>query len=106
MTTPRTTKPKVNLNLDTLKREAAPEPFVATIGGKPYTFTDPMETDWQDLMVISPEDTVAFLKALLGKKYTEFAEHRMPFWKLRDLVQAVQTYYGMIPGEDGASPTS
>lgn len=106
-TRPRQTdKPKITLNVDKLTREGAPdEPFVAAVGGKPYTFADPMETEWQDLVVISPQDTIPFLKALLGDQFDEFLKHRMEFWRLGRLVTAVQTYYGMIP-EGSASPTS
>lgn len=107
-TRPRSTdKPTVNLNLDTLKREDAPaEPFKATVGGKVYTFADPMETDWQDLVVISPQDTVLFLQALLGDQYEQFAKVRMKFWKLTQLVTAVQSYYGMLGPEGDASPNA
>jgi len=100
---PRT---KVTMDLDTLEREGTPEePFTARIGGDTFTFADPMETEWQDLVVISPQDTVLFLQALLGDQYADFAKHRMPFWKLGQLVRGVQAYYGMTP-EELASPTS
>jgi hypothetical protein len=99
-------KPKVAIDMDKLEREGAPEElFVARVGGKEFTFADPMETEWQDLVVISPQDTILFLKALLGEQYTDFAKHRMPFWKLGQLVRAVQEYYGMIP-EGSASPNA
>jgi hypothetical protein len=102
-----TTKPKVSLDLDTLEREGQPEePFVTRLGGKEFTFSDPMETEWQDLVVISPQDTVAFLRALLGDQYADFAKHRMPFWKLAHLTRSVQEYYGMLNPEGIASPTS
>jgi hypothetical protein len=102
----RAPRPKVDLDLDRLEREDAPdEPFTSRAGGKEYTFADPMETEWQDLVIINPQDTIAFLKALLGDQYDDFRKHRMPFWKLGRLVRAVQEYYGMIP-EGNASPTS
>lgn len=107
--TARPAKPrvKVSLDIDKLEREGAPkELFVARAGGKEFTFADPMETEWQDLVVISPQDTVLFLQALLGDQYAEFAKHRMPFWKLSHLVRTVQEYYGMLAPEGSASLTS
>jgi hypothetical protein len=102
----RAPRPKVNLDLDKLEREDAPdELFTTRVGGTEYVFADPMETEWQDLVIINPQDTIPFLRALLGDQYPSFAKHRMPFWKLGRLVRAVQEYYGMIP-EGAASPTS
>lgn len=104
---PAAKKPKVSLDLDTLEREVTHEPFVFRLNGEEYTITDPMETDWQDLVVISPQDAVLFLRTLLGEQYKAFAAHRMPSWKLFKLVRAIQEYYGMSgTGEEDASPTS
>lgn len=86
---PRGDKPAdVTLNLDTLEREGEPSPFVVVFGGTRYVFRNIDDEDWRTLADIDESDPKEALKLLLGKEYDDFAEHELPVWKLRKLLDS------------------
>jgi hypothetical protein len=98
--------PKVSLNVDTLEREgASEEPFVAAIDGRPVTFNDPLELDWQELLA-SYGNPRAFLRLVLSKEdATRVLGMKIPTWKIRRIMSAFNAHYGLPddPGELNAS---
>ena len=107
----RTDKPTVTgLNLDTLKREGAPEePYRTVLDGRLWTFNDPMEDDWQDQVKVDTNNAVAILKSLMDSdEWNEFRKIRMKSWKLVALVKDIRRYYAAdeeAEGNGAASPT-
>jgi hypothetical protein len=97
---------KVSLDLDTLEREGAPEPYSIRHGGRVYTFADAMDIDWQKLM-LSLQNPHQFFRLTLPEQDAKiFLADEMPTWKLRRLMDAYRTHHGMMePGETDALPT-
>lgn len=96
-------------DIDALERDGSPELFVATVGGKEFTFHDPSESDWQDYSGIDMSNPEESLKLLLGDQYEAFKKIRLPLWKLNKLAEAVENHYAKFygnQGEDNASSTS
>ncbi len=79
----------VSLNLDKLEREGGePEPFVVVLGGERFVFANLDDEDWQLVADIDEDDPRDALRLLLGERYEKFAEHKLPLWKLRHLLDA------------------
>ena len=108
----RDTPSKVNLNLDTLEREAAPEPFFVVVGGKRYTFQDPEECDYRDLLESQEEyangnPRRAIELAIREEDREAFFANRLPGWKLRTLFELYSEHFGLLGlGEADASSPS
>lgn len=85
----------VALNLDTLDREARPEPFSVVHGGKPYTFIDPEDIDWRDLLRALNEPSAFFDLTLPADKTKQFSAVKLPGWKLNALMKAYLEHYGI-----------
>lgn len=99
---------KVHLDLDTIEREGAPEPYTVRRGGRVYTFVDAMELDWQELMA-ALQDPPVFFKLTLGGDADAFlaTDPKLPVWKMRRLMDDYRRHHGMMePGETPALPTS
>ena len=102
MAAPRTTKPrpiaadlKVDLNLDTYERESGPaKPFVAVVGGKAISFTDPQEIPWQDLMGLDDPEDFARLCVAEGDR-EHFLDTPLPTWKMNLLMDGFKAHYGL-----------
>lgn len=101
-------KPTINLNLDTLDREDAKEPFRFVLGGKQWIARDMYETDWQELVAVNADNPEQILKVFLGDKFNEFrAKRGVPMWKIDKLADAIRDHYGITDlsvGEGDASP--
>lgn len=86
--------PKVALNLDSVQREAAGEAFVAVISGKPRTFLDPHEMDWQEAAAALDDASRIFRLALSADDYREVMAANIPVWKVRLLAEEYMAHYG------------
>lgn len=81
-------------DLDAEERDDVKEPFVANIGGRAITMTDPEDIDWQDLLDI--ENPVAFLRFCVSDDDRDHIfEQSMPGWKLGRLMDAYMKHYGV-----------
>lgn len=92
---PQDKPPKVGLNLDALDREGAPEPFVVTFDGKPMTFKDAAEIDWQDLIRAQYDPRFFFTVSLSEADAKRFLEKKLPTWKMEKLMAAYNAHYGI-----------
>lgn len=104
-------KPRITgLNMDKLVREGAnDEPYTMTLGGRIYTFNDPMEDSWQEQLKVDVNNVVSVLRALMSPEdWESFRKVPLEAWKLVRLANDVRTYYGIDsddPGNGSASPT-
>jgi hypothetical protein len=107
---PMTAKPDkpapVGLNLDTLEREGAPEPFAVVLGGQRMLMSDAQDVEWQTLM-LAMQDPHAFFRLVVPRDaQQEFFAARLPAWKMRALMDAYTKHYGLTdPGNPAASRT-
>lgn len=93
---PKPDKPApVAMNLDTLDREARPEPFAVVHGGRHYEFVDPQDIDWRDLIQVLQRPAVFFEKCLSPEDSPEFEKTPMPGWKLNALISKYLEHYGV-----------
>lgn len=92
--------PRVSVNLDTLEREGAPDPFCFVHGGHPYVTIDAMEIDWQELAA-GLENAYTLLKVILTPEESRrLLASKMPTWKIRRLTEEYRQHYGLVlPGE-------
>lgn len=97
-------KPNVDLNLDTLEREGAPEPFAFVLGGDRFVCEDPQELDYRDFSQIDESDLEGQFKMLLPKDHAKFFKHKLQLWKQMRLMRDIVNHYGL--GEGVASPLS
>lgn len=89
-------EPGVILDLDVEERPAkdVKPPFVAKIGGRNITFTDPAELDWRDLAGVEiPGDLLHV--ALEGDDLKHLRELTLPAWKFNRLLEAYYTHYDL-----------
>lgn len=83
----------ITFNLDEQERETKVEPFVALVGGRSITMTDPEELDWEDLLMIEgPYDFLTYSCSPEDKRY--ILAQKMPGWKFGKLIAAYQQHYG------------
>lgn len=86
----------VGLNLDTLEREGgAVEPFAVVLGGRPRTFLDPFEMDWQELASAVNDPRVMFRLALSEEDGDDLLATKIPVWKINILVETYLGHYGI-----------
>ncbi|MFG3710883.1 hypothetical protein [Micromonospora sp. NPDC047730] len=96
----------VALDLDTLEREGAKDPFTFRHGGKRFMMSDPQEIDWQKLLVALRDPVFFMTLALPADDREEFFSLDMPSWKMNRLVKAYSEHYGLpSPGEAAGSPS-
>jgi hypothetical protein len=99
----------VSMNLDTLKREVIPEPFVAVIGGKAREFADPEEMDWQELDAAANDPKMILQLALSEDDYRDVMGMQIPAWKIKRVALAYIEHYGFdaseAQGNGSASPS-
>lgn len=104
-------KPKIHLNLDSLERPDAPDPFAVVLGGKRYVLVDAIELDYRELI----DAQVAFMngrpqpavETMVAEKDREaFFANKLSTFKLGKLFEAYNAHYGIDPGEAPASPPS
>lgn len=112
-TRPRATTPKNSLkpnglNLDTLKREGEkPDPYICVLKGRPYTFSDPAEMEWQDAAAMGAEDILRFIRGLLQETdWEEFRKVRLELWKVAELAKDIQRHYGVSGETEGKDDDS
>lgn len=101
--TSRTDSPSTQLNLDTLKRENAPEPFAFVLGGQRFVCVDPQELDYR-VFNENLEDVEAQFRVLLGDAFEKFHAEKLPLWKVQKLNAAMMEHYGL--GDTAASMAS
>lgn len=91
------------LDLDTLEREGAPQPFDFIHDGKRYMMSDPKEVDWQDLIAAMSNPHMFFRLVLPAEDRQTFFESRLPAWKMNILMQRYQDHYGLpnVPNAGG-----
>jgi hypothetical protein len=87
---------KVSLDLDLLEAEGHQvEPFTVRVGGQEFTFHNPREIDWQDIL-LAMRNPLMFVKYALGEEqYAPFLAQRIPEWKMERLVSEFFKHYGM-----------
>lgn len=86
---------KISVNLDEIEQKDVKEPFVAVIGGKEITFTDPELLDWEDLASLeSPGDFVDMCLDTEDRTYVY--DQKLPAYKFRALWEAYQNHYGLL----------
>lgn len=87
--------PKIVLNLDEFERKNTKDPFTVVVGGKPITFTDPEEMDWEDLAELdSPGD---FIDLCLNDEDREHVyAQNLPAFKFKKLWEAYQQHYDLL----------
>ncbi len=92
------------LNLDTLEREGAPEPFDFIHEDKRYMMADPKDIDWQDLISAMSNPHMFFRLVLPAEDQKEFFDARMPAWKMNILMLRYQDHYGLpsLPNAAGS----
>ena len=104
------TKPTQGLDLDALERDGdIPTPFTFTLSGRSWTCADPDEVDWQTAIDVDVTDARAVLGTYLGDAdFAEFAKLKIPGWKVRKLLEAIDAHYnpGADQGEESGSPSS
>lgn len=99
--------PQIDINLDTLDREATPRAFAAVLGGKRYECKDPMEIGTQTLLRMKDSsDMWENLELILGDHYQTFIDQDYPLWKVMKFYEAVGHHYGLTTGEPGESAAS
>jgi hypothetical protein len=87
-------KQKIALNLDTLEREDAKEPFIVVIDGEPMEFKDAADVEWD---VLAEMDTPQefFEVCLDDEQRKRLYDSKLPAWKFRKLWEGYQTHYGL-----------
>lgn len=83
---------RIDLNLDTITREAEFEPFVFVVGDREITLGDPAELDYQDLLEC--ETPLQFIRYTATEEDRDFlAKQRIPGWKLGRLLEEYLKHY-------------
>ncbi len=83
------------LDLDSLEREGAAEPFTFQLAGKRFLMSDPRDVDWQDLLVSLSSPQVFFRLVLPPEDHQSFFGSRLPGWKMQTLMTRYQQHYGI-----------
>ena len=98
--------PSIHLNLDTLERGDAPDPFGFVLGGDRLVCADPQDLDYRAFDEIPAGDLLAQFRVLLAddEQFEKFKAQKLPLWKMRKLSSAIMEHYGM--GEGSASASS
>lgn len=99
-------KPQVDINMDTLDREATPRPMGVVFGGKRFECKDPMNIGTKVLLNMKSDDMWANMKIILGDDYKEFVDQDYPLWKVMKFYEAAGNHYGLTTGEPGESSAS
>ncbi len=103
-----TAQDRFTIDLDSLEREGAPEPFTVKLGEKVYVFADAMDVDWQELMTSLTGNMVHFFHLVMpNDEAKEFLAQKLPTWKMRKLMELYTEHHGLTdPGNRPASSTS
>lgn len=92
----------VALDLDSLERENAPEPFVVKLGGRRISMIDVRDLDWQLAASLSPNRPYQFFEAVVPEDEQEhFLSQQLPLWKIERMAQQYRDHYGL--GDEGNS---
>ncbi len=87
---------RISIDLDHAERptDEVKPPFVALIGGREITMTDPSELDWKDLILL--ESPTEFLRLCLSK---EDRDHLygldLSGWKFNRLLEAFYKHFDL-----------
>lgn len=96
----------ISLNLDSLDREGAVEPFTVVHGGERYVMLDPHDIDWRDLMRGLQQPSEFFTICMSPDDAAKFAGTKLPGWKLNTLIKAYIEHHGITSSpEASALPT-
>lgn len=84
----------VDLDLEERPEQDVKPPFVAKVGGRAITFTDPADIDWRDLAtVVIPAD---LLRVSLSSEDRNFLQDQpLPSWKFNRLMEAYYVHYDL-----------
>lgn len=85
----------VALDLDSLEREDCPPPFDSLIGGRVYTFKDPQDVDWQDLLASMSNPVMFIRKVLPPEDHVAFFTTPLPNWKMSRLMEKYMEHFGL-----------
>lgn len=105
-TTSAATEP-VEFDLDALERDGEPaKPFTVRLNDRVYTFLDPQDVDWQDLLGALRDPTTFFQHCLTPEDSKAFLSptNKVPIWKMGELMQRYKSHFGLpSSGESRAS---
>lgn len=91
------------LDLDTLEREGAVEPFTFTLNGRVFTMKPRDEIAWQNLL-LAQRNPLLFVRFTMSKEdHDAFMEHELEMWKMDRLMQEYLKHFGIDPGEFNGS---
>lgn len=95
MVTPiKATKDKVNVDLDSLTRDDAPEDFFVVIGGRRIQMTDPNDLDWLDTADI--EHPLELLKLIFTPEDRKHISGlKIPNYKMNKLVEMYMEHFDL-----------
>jgi hypothetical protein len=94
-TAPPPAKPPA-IDLDKLEREGTvKDPFDFVHNGRRYLMSDPVEIDWQDLLVALNNPVMFFRLVLPADDRNAFFSDKLPSWKMQKLTQAYLDHYGL-----------
>lgn len=89
-------EPGVVLDLDIEERPAkdVKPAFVAKVGGRNITMSDPSDIDWRDLASVEiPQD---LLRVAMAPEERDFlVQQALPAWKFNRLMEAYYTHYDL-----------
>lgn len=96
----------VSLDLDTLEREDAKDPFTFKHLGHTYTIFDPEDLDWQK-QLRAMGDPIYFLRNAMSPADAErFFDTECPAWKLEAVMKTFRKHFGLPDlGEFAGSPS-
>lgn len=88
-------QPDVVLDLDTLEREDAPQPFTFRHAERRYMLRDPQDIDWQELLLAINDSYQFFRSVLPADDQEDFFTAPMASWKMKALMERYQQHYGL-----------
>ncbi|MCW2674784.1 MAG: hypothetical protein JWP14_3373 [Frankiales bacterium] len=96
----------VSMDLDDLERDQeSRDPFVVTLAGEQYTFLDPQDLDWKDILAALTNPASFFHNCLPQEQTKAFLATSLPVWKMDKLMKAYAKHFGMpSAGEASALP--
>jgi len=95
------TASKIDLDLDTLERETAPDPITIKVAGRKITLVDPFEIDWQVLAMIdtgqAPMTTMQ--EIIPAEDFEHFLSAKLKGWQVNEIVTLWrERYTTLTPG--------
>ena len=94
--------PKPVLDLDTWEAEGINRrPFTFKHNDRVWTLTDPMEVDWQELLLALRNPVVFFATVMPREQRRPFLDTKMSVRKMRKLMSEYEKHFGLdTPGNE------